>query len=298
MAAALQWVEFLRQGPLQRERHSLLLPQQLHVPPPRAVGPLRDLAGLSLGVGHDDVPSQTQQRELGISLSEFFPLRAVGVGQRAGLTQEGHDVDVVGDGPGDSFRPRNAVPQRRMRLLHRLQRHRHAIEFVELPVISQDVMRQTAANDLERLGELLHAACEIDTEEPDLDRRDAAADAKQKAPATHLVEHADLVDEAQRVIKRQQIHHRPEPDLPRPLRDRGQEDTGRRGIAERRVVVLGEMVAVEPGAVIGLDQLQPLLEELADRHTAIIQMVEDPEAHFRRLPLSQGGIVVPLLCLL
>jgi hypothetical protein len=26
-------------------------------------------------------------------------------------------------------------------------------------------------------------------------------------------------------------------------------------------VVLGEMVAVEPGAVIGLDQLQPLLEE-------------------------------------
>ena len=141
-------------------------------------------------------------------------------------------------------------------------------------------MRQTAADDLERLGELLHAACETDTEEPDLDRRDAAADAEQKAPSAHLVEHADLVDQAQRVIERQQIHHWPEPDLPRPLRDRGQEDTGRRGIAERRVVVLGEMVAVEPGAVIGLDQLEPLLEELADGHAVIVQMIKDPKAHF------------------
>src|SRR5207237_312228 len=63
-------------------------------------------------------------------------------------------------------------------------------------------------------------------------------------------------------------------------RDRGQENPGRRGIAERGRVVLGEMVAIEPGPVVGLDQLQPLLEELADGHIAVVQMVKDPEAHF------------------
>jgi hypothetical protein len=138
---------------------------------------------------------------------------------------------------------------------------------------------QTEPNDLERLGELLHAACIIGPEKLNLDRRNAAADAEQKASAAHLVEHADLVDQAERVIERQQIHHRAEAQLTCPLRDRGQEEAGRRSIAERCVVVLGEMVTVEPRPVIGFDQLQPLLEELAQRHPAIVQMIKDPEAH-------------------
>src|SRR5207253_11158124 len=69
VAAALQRVEFVRQYPLQRKWNSLLLPQQLHVPPPRAISPLRDFARLRLAVGHDDVPGQPQQREFDISLS-------------------------------------------------------------------------------------------------------------------------------------------------------------------------------------------------------------------------------------
>src|ERR1700730_16279397 len=172
-----------------------------------------------------------------------------------------------------------------MGLLHWLQRHRHRVEFIELAVIGEHVVGQTAANDIQRLGELLHAASKVDTEKLDLDRRDPAADAKQKAPAAHLVEHADLVDQSERVIERQQVHHRAEPQLPRPLCDRGQEDAGRRRIAEWGVVVLGQMIAVEPGPVVSLDQLQPLLEELAYRHAAIIQMVKDPEEHF---PTSRG----------
>src|SRR6266852_5769497 len=39
------------------------------------------------------------------------------------------------------------------------------------------------------------------------------------------------------------------------------------------------MVTIEPRPIVRLDQLQPLLEELAQRHAAVIQVIKDPEAH-------------------
>ena len=157
------------------------------------------------------------------------------------------------------------------------------VEIVVLAVIGQLVLGQADADDLEGLAELLHAGSEIDAVEPDLDRRDAAPDAVQKPPAAHLVEHADFVDQPQRMIERQQVHHRPELQVLGALRDGGQKHARRRRVAERRVVVLGEMIAVEPGAVIGLDQPEPVLEMPRQRQPAVVEMVEDPELH-RRLP--------------
>jgi len=100
----------------------------------------------------------------------------------------------------------------------------------------------------------------------------------RKRPRAHLVEHADLFDQPQRVIERQQIYHRPEAQLPCPLRNSGEEDTGRRRVAEWCRVVLGEMVAVKARAIVGFDQLQPLLEEPAERHPAVVEVVEYPKA--------------------
>src|SRR6516164_5048365 len=147
-------------------------------------------------------------------------------------------------------------------------------------------MGETEADDLERLGKLLHAALEIDAEKPDLDRRDTAADAKQKAATAHLVEHADLFDQAQRVVKRQQIDHRSKAQMPSSLSHCGQKDTRRRRIAERRRVMLGQMIAVEPGAVVGFDQFEPLLKLLGQRHPTVVDMVKDPKTHCSISPFS------------
>ena len=89
-----------------------------------------------------------------------------------------------------------------------------------------------------------------------LERRHAAADAELEAPAAHLIEHADFLDQAQRMIERQQIDQRAEAQRLGALRHRREEQPGRGGAAERRRMVLGEMIAVEAGAVIGFDQLR------------------------------------------
>ena len=43
--------------------------------------------------------------------------------------------------------------------------------------------------------------------------------------------------------------------------------------------MLGEMVAVKPRLVIGLDKPKPLLEVPRQRYSAVVQMVENPKAH-------------------
>src|ERR1041384_7775869 len=43
--------------------------------------------------------------------------------------------------------------------------------------------------------------------------------------------------------------------------------------------MLGKMVAVEAGAVVRLDELQPLLEMPGQRLPAVVQMIEDPKTH-------------------
>ena len=73
-------------------------------------------------------------------------------------------------------------------------------------------------------------------------------------PAAHLVEHAYLLDQAQRRIQGQAIDRRPEAQALRPLRNGGEEHARRRRHAERRAVMLGQVVGVESGAVIQRDQ--------------------------------------------
>ena len=146
-------------------------------------------------------------------------------------------------------------------------------------MIGQLIFGQTDTDGVEGFAELLHAGIELDTVEPDLDRRDAAADAIEKPPAAHLVEHADLIDQPQRMIERQQIHHRAEFEPLGALRDRRQKDAGRGRVAEGGVMVLGEVVAIEPGPIVRLDELQPFLEMPGQRQPAVVQMVKYPKPH-------------------
>ena len=112
-----------------------------------------------------------------------------------------------------------------------------------------------------------------------LKHRNAAADAELEAAAAQLIDHADLFDQAERMIERQQIDQRPEAQFRRALRQRCEDQRRRGGGAERRRVMFGDVIAVEAGAIVSLGDGQPLGVELAERHARVVDVVEDAEFH-------------------
>jgi len=113
-------------------------------------------------------------------------------------------------------------------------------------------------------------------------------------PAAQLVEHADFFDQPQRMIERQQINQRAEAQLFGALRQRGEENSRRSRAADRRAVMLGEMIGVEARAVVSLGKPQAAGKQLAMRNARIVHVVEDAEFH-GRLPLAsfRGAGVCP-----
>jgi hypothetical protein len=100
----------------------------------------------------------------------------------------------------------------------------------------------------------------IDAVVADLVGRDAAADAELQPAAAHLIEHADLVDQPQRVVKVDRVDQRPEAQRLGALSHGGEEYAGRRRHAERRRMVLGDVIGVEACALVELDQPQAVVE--------------------------------------
>ena len=84
-------------------------------------------------------------------------------------------------------------------------------------------------------------------------------------------------------MQRQRVDQRTKAQAARALGHRGEEDRGRGGKAERRRVVLGGVIRVEAAAIVGLDQLEPLLVEIAQRQVVAIEMVEHAEFHWPSL---------------
>ncbi len=113
----------------------------------------------------------------------------------------------------------------------------------------------------------------------ELGRRRAAPESDLDAAAAHMIEHAELLDHAQRVIERQRIDHRPEAQPFRALRDRGHEDAGARRHAEGRRVMLGDVVAEEAEPIIGLDDLEPRFVVVGKRQVRAVDVIEDTEFH-------------------
>ena len=155
----------------------------------------------------------------------------------------------------------DAIPQRWMRALHRAEDHRHFIEAVELAFKGQLVRGEALEQHLK--GLMIHRLRlrKIERVVRGLERRHAAADAELQAPAAHLIEHADFFDEPQRMIKGQQIDHRAKAQLRGALRQRRKKHAGRCRGADRRAVVLGEVVRVKPRAVVSLGKSQAIGEK-------------------------------------
>jgi hypothetical protein len=81
-----------------------------------------------------------------------------------------------------------------VRLLQRLELHRHVGIAIELAVKRERALGERLSQDLQRFEIHFLSVIGIDPVIGGFDRRDAAADAQLEAAPAELVEHADLLD--------------------------------------------------------------------------------------------------------
>src|SRR6516164_3058891 len=155
-----------------------------------------------------------------------------------------------------------------MRALQRPQDHRHVVKLVMLALERQLVAGKALQDKLEGLVVNLPGLREVEAVSARLERRHAAPDPELEAPAAHLVEHADFLDQPQRMIERQEIDEGAEAQRLGALCHGREEQPGRGGAAERRRMMLGEVIAVDAAHVIGFDQREPIGVKLSERPPA------------------------------
>ena len=171
------------------------------------------------------------------------------------------------------------APERRVRMLLRGHLQRHVVEPVELPLVGPAYRwsaRRTRISSTSAFrawassGRWPQNVCSIAVM--------PAPDPELEAPSAQVVEHADLLDQPERVVERQDRHQRAEPKLTGMASGGGEEDARRGRHAERSLMMLGQVVAVEPERVGPRQQLQSLLVLLVERKLRLpFQMVEDAE---------------------
>ena len=167
----------------------------------------------------------------------------IGLGRRG--RAEGDIMQTVLAAPGRAGRVGRGVPERRLRLLQRPHGDRHVLVFVVFAGVAQRVAGQPGAEASERVDEDVARVVVLDLVKLQLIGRDPTADADVEPAAAQMIEHADFLDQPQRRIERQQIDDRPQPHALGRARDRGEIDARRRHQIERRLVVLGDVQAIE-----------------------------------------------------
>jgi hypothetical protein len=156
---------------------------------------------------------------------------------------------------------------------------RHVDIAIELAVKRQRALGECLPQYLQRFEIHLLSVIGIDPVVGGLDRRDAAADAQLEAAPAELVEHADLLDHSQGVVERKRVDEGTETQALRALRDGGKKNAGRGGKAEWRRVMFGRVIGVEAAAIVGFDNLQPLLIERVEGPVVAIEVVENADLH-------------------
>ena len=161
-----------------------------------------------------------------------------------------------------------------MRLLQRPDLHRHVLVLEALALMVEPLRRHALDQHLERLLEHLPRGLRVDAVIIELERRHAAADADLQPAMAHVVENADLLDQPQRRVERQQVAQHAEPHPLRQPRDGTEIDAGHRHQVERRGVVLGDVEAVERTGFVARDEVgEPLVELLVKRPVRTVDVV-------------------------
>ncbi len=138
---------------------------------------------------------------------------------------------------------------------------------------------QPVEHDLEYFVEALLGGGGLDAEERRLVGRGAAADAELEPAAAHQVEHADLFDQPQRMIKTERIGERSEAQHLGALGDGGEEEAGRGRRPQRRAVMLGHVIGMEARPLIELGQPQAVFVLAPQVGAEPVQVIEDGELH-------------------
>src|SRR6266850_99691 len=158
-------------------------------------------------------------------------------------------------------------------------------ETIMRSFVCQLVLAQPRDDHLERFLEQLARFEKVYVEVAQLERRDSAPHSDLEAPAAHLIEHAYLLDQAERIVERKQIDQRPQMNPASARRDCREKYARRRRASERRAVMLREMVAVDSGGVGGLEQAETLLVQLFEWNLAPFKMIENSKFDFHDLAL-------------
>ena len=194
-------------------------------------------------------------------------------------------MQIAVRGAGGAVGGVHAIPDRRVGKLARLGREG---DVVVRWLVGQ--FHRAGGEGIEDAGEVVavdrFGGGGIDAEIGGFDRRCAAAEADVQAAAAELVEHADFLRQAQRMIERQGVDHRAEAQGFGALGDGGEEHVGRWRHAERGAVVFGQVVAVEAEAIVLFDDLQTVFEVIALVLGDVVEVVEDAEVH---LGIPEGG---------
>src|SRR5579875_3137563 len=123
-----------------------------------------------------------------------------------------------------------------------------------------------------------------------LDECAAAADAHHETPLAHVVEQADLLVKAQRMVQRQHVDQGAEFDEPR-ASECGREEHARAcRHAERGRMVLGKMITGEAFLFDQLNELQAIFQECAKCGSVAVEMVENSE--FEHISSSGGAVAI------
>ena len=173
-------------------------------------------------------------------------------------------------------RRHGGAPQRQRRL-YRSQGHRHVFIPVVLALEGQPRTVQALDDQVHTLHEHFHGVIRVNAEETDFYRRHPATQAHFQPPVAEIVQHADLLNQPQRDIKRDQVHQRADAYSGSRLRQRRQEYAGRRRRAQGRAVVFRQVVAPETRGFRGLGNPDPFGVGLVQRFRAHVQVVENAE---------------------
>src|SRR5262245_21695265 len=181
----------------------------------------------------------------------------------------------------------DAIPDRWIRLLQRFQLHRDVLEGKKVAAKIEGSLGEALYDQLQSFHVDLLRLCRVESIEGSFSGRGSTAEADLQPPAANLVKHTDFFDQPNRMVKRQRIDQRAETKSLCALRHGSQEYAGRRCHAERRRVMLGNMIGIEAYLIISLDKLEACLVIILQRQIAPVQMVKYAKFHRVIRVLSQ-----------
>ena len=148
---------------------------------------------------------------------------------------------------------------------------------VELALVVQGLVGQPFQQHLERLLEHGRPVLGVDSEPRHLVGDDAPANPQLQAAVAQVVQHADLLNQAQGIIEGQQIDQGTKADPGGALGGGGKKDTGGGSDTQGRGVVLRDVIAEKILLVGVLQQFQPVVEDLGRGILVVFDPIEDAE---------------------